>query len=191
MDERDFLDLFIDDEARNWQKRQIASRFGWLADWDADYDSGWVMKNHRFILRFWIAFDPETRREYLEFKRNPEKRREYDAESLLESRWEREFFEKWRDKVRARGERAFEQKAAALYFAFEPGVLAWFRDVWLSEEGYEYDSERDDRFLALILLDCDKRVKAPGIVETAFVQWVLPFVASITFLRAKGLGYNL
>ncbi len=185
--EDDLRALLINGEVRNWHKIYVAPSYGWLRDWD----ESWPLGEWKFFLKFLQAFDLETRREYLEFARSCEKRREYGAENVAADELDAAFFKAWWKRIsRERGEKYFASKAAAVYFAFDDDLRDWYQNTWLAD-GYAYCPERDDVFLGAILADANFRVKTPEVVEFAFKAWVMPLVGSLNFLKAKRFGYNV
>ncbi len=188
MNEEELRALIINGELRNWHQNFIAGQYGWLHDWD---DEKWPLSQYHFFLKFLLVFDVETRRDYLEFVRNPEKRREYSVENVADVDLDKAFFKTWWKRISyERDEKYFASKAAAIYFAFDDNLRCWYQNVWLAE-GYAYCSERDDVFLATILSNINLRVKTPEVVQMTFKNWVMPLLETLNFYRAKRFGYNV
>lgn len=182
IDEKDLRKLLISAELKRWYELKIKPAHGWLYDWDS---ASVLARESRFFLAYLKAFDVDARREYLE------KRRKSDAADDFDKKFDETFLLENFDETRRRGQKNYAKKVAAIYFHFDEELLDWRRDVWLSlDEEWSYRPERDDRFLATILMDPALRVKAPDVVQNVFVDWVLPFVGTLTFKRAKRFGYT-
>lgn len=183
MDEKDLRAIIIDSEIRKWLSSMVEPCNGWLHDWD-----GWLPQHFKYYAKILLAHDAEFRNEYLEFTRNPEKRREYGVENVADEELDQAFFERilaiWREK----GEKTLAQKAAAIYFA-DDELRTWVQEIFLNSDGWRYNVSRDDRFLGEILSDSALRIKAFDVVRKVFQEYVLPFVGTKTFLSAKKYGY--
>lgn len=178
IDEKDLRKLLINAELKRWYERKIEPAHGWLSDWDA---STVLAQESCFFLKYLLTFDLEARREYLE------KRRESDAADDFDEKFDETFLLEQLDESREN----YAKKVAAIYFPFDDELRDWRRDVWLNlDEEWSYNSARDDLFLARILMDGALRVKTPDVVQKVFVDWVLPFVGTLTFRRAKRFGYT-
>ena len=182
--------MLIDAEIRASHTAKVAHQYGWLDDIDNNIE--WPLKEYRLFLKCWLAYDCETRDNYIEFMRNPEKRREYGAENVADEKLDYAFFEKWFALCRERGGNYFEKKIATIYFANLPDVLAWYRDFWLNDDvEWRYEASRDDGVLAEILSSVELRVKAPKLVKKIFRDWVMPFLKTRSFAKAnKRFGYD-
>lgn len=178
IDEKDLRKLLINAELKRWYERKIEPAHGWLSDWDA---STVLAQESRFFLKYLLTFDLESRREYLE------KRRQSDAADDFDEKFDETFLLEQLDESRE----DYDKKVAAIYFPFDDELRDWRRDVWLNrDDEWRYNSDRDDLFLARILMDDALRVKTPDVVQKVFVAWVLPFVGTLTFRRAKRFGYT-
>ncbi|MBQ7030680.1 MAG: hypothetical protein IJN32_10585, partial [Thermoguttaceae bacterium] len=180
--ESDLRRLLIDDEARRWYDMKIAPKNGWLYDWDGD---GWAFENYRNFLKYLLAFDLETRNEYLK------KRAQNDVADEPNANFDEAFLRETLAASRKRGRKDAAKKAAALYYHKNDDLRNWFYG-WLSAgENWLYDPKRDDAFLAEILVRDDLRVKTPDVVQRLCRAWCLPFVGSLTYRIAhKKYGYQ-
>lgn len=176
IDEKDLQRLLITAEEKSWRSKWIAHQTGWLWDWD---DDAWAVKNNRFFLRFFLAFDVEIRGEYLS------KRALNDASAAPDAHFEDNFLRQLLAESRERGENDFARKSAALYFEDEQ-LRDWYRNIFLNEENeWVYKPERDDAYLSRLLSDVAFRVKTPTVVQRVFAAWALPYCGTLTFVRAN------
>lgn len=180
VDEKDLQKLLITTEEKSWHSKWIAPQHGWL-DWDAD---AWALENTRFFLHFFLAFDVEIRGKYLK------KRAQNEASDAPDVNFEENFLRNLLAESRARGEKDFARKSAALYFAFDDELRNWYQNVFLNEEKeWVYTPERDDFFLAKLLADGALRVKTPNVVRRVFSDWTAPYCGTLTFRKANKKYY--
>ena len=184
INENALRNLLLDDEARRWHREKIACKNGFLYDWDG---YGWTLerKNYRCFLKYLLAMDLQTRDEYLR------KRRQNDAADEPDANFDEAFLTAYLAESCKR-EKDFARKAAAIYFAWNDDLRAWFQNIWLNADSdWIYDSKRDDVFLAEILANDDFRVKTPDVVQKICCEWCLQFLGSLTYRIAhKKYGYQ-
>ncbi len=181
--------ILIDADVRKWHTEQIAHQWGWL--YDVDDNDEWPLRQYRFFRKCLLAHDFDFRNEYLEFMKNPAKRREYGAESVAEEEWDRVFFGKWFTRCREQGGAYFEKKMAAVYFANDPKTMEWYREIYLNDNAeWRYEASRDDLCLAKILSTTELRVKTPQLVQRVLFDFCATYIQTLSFEQAYGYDYE-
>lgn len=176
VDEKDLQRLLITAEEKRWRSKWISPPYGAWLDWD---DDAWALENTRFFLKFFLAFDVETRNKYLK------ERAQNDASNAPDANFDDNFLRKFLAESRRRGEKYFARKAAAIYFEDEQ-LRDWYRNFFLNEENeWVYTPARDDVYLAKLLADVALRVKTPNVVREVFLLWVIKYCGTLTFRKAN------